>query len=440
MPPGVYRVTQLLSSLVELLPIGTNLGLFHLLWMLSSGRLLESRGAVIPGLAALGLTPPAIRRAWAALAYGDWETARLVTRWQQQVQAEGRWQPQQHGGYRPVACDLVGFFRPRLQGCATSHYHPAAGKALPAIPVGIAARVGGVGDQRLAIPCLLLRADPQEPSEAALQGRLLTATGQALAADEVLVCDAGFPLTQVLEAGVPRFLVRGAKNFTARQAHLPEYQGKGRPHSYGNVVRPLPRTYKGRTITATPFDREETWQEGGCLLKAYFFENLVARDGKPGDPTFTCIVIHDPRYSEPLLLLTNLAISGAVARALYQHRWPIEQVPLVGKQMLGAQRQYLFAPESRQRLPELALLASSILSYAAATSPAIPTGFWDRAARPTAGRLRRVLWRVSFSDLGALPARIREKASPTAHLPKGVAAHRRQKRGTPSGEPIPLAA
>lgn len=440
MPPVVYRVTQLLSSLVEPLPIGTNLGLFHLLFMLASGRLLESRGAVIPGLAALGLTPPAIRRAWAALAYGDWETARLVTGWQQQVQAEGWWQPRQHGGYRPVACDLVGFFRPRLQGCATSHYHSGAGKALPAIPLGIAARVGGVGEQRLAIPCVLLRADPKEPSEAALQRRLLTAAGQALAEREVLVCDAGFPLTQLLEAGVPRFLVRGAKNFTARRAHLPQYPGKGRPYAYGNVVRPLSRTYKGRTIAATPFDREETWHEGGCLLKAYYFENLVARDGKPGDPTFTCIVIHDPRYKEPLLLLTNRSISGAVALSLYQDRWSIEQVPLVGKQLLGAQRQYLFAPESRQRLPELSLLASSILSYAAATSPAIPTGFWDRAPRATAGRLRRVLCRMSLFELGALPARMRKKASPTAHLPKGVAGHRRQKRVTPIPEPLPLAA
>jgi hypothetical protein len=440
MPSGVYRFAHLLSSLVAPLPIGTNLALFHLLFMLGSGRLLESRGAVIPGLAALGLTPPAVRRAWAALAYGDWETARLVTGWQQWVHAEGRWQPQQYGGYRPVACDLVGFFRPRLQGCATAHYHPVAGKALPAIPLGIAARVGAVGEQRLAIPGVLLRADPQEPSEAALQRRLLTATGEALAEQEVLVCDAGFPLTQVLQAGVPRFLVRGAKNFTARRAHLPEYKGKGRPHAYGNVVRPLSRTYQGRTIAATPFDREETWQEGGCILKAYFWERLVARDGKPGDPTFSCLVIHDPRYNEPLLVLTNLSISGAVALALYHDRWPIEQLPLVGKQLLGAQRQSLFAPESRQRLPELTLLASAILSYGAATSPAIPTGFWDRAPRPTAGRLRRVLSRVTISELGGLPGRLRKKASPTAHLPKGVAGHRRQKRVTPLTEPLPLAA
>ncbi len=440
MPSVVYRLTQLLSSLVEPLPIGTNLGLFHLLFVLASGRLLESRGAVIPGLAAFGLPPPAVRRAWAALAYGNWETTHLVTCWQQHVEAEGRWQPREYDGYRPVACDLVGFFRPRLQGCATRHYHPAAGQALPAIPVGIAARVGEVGEQRLAIPCVLLRADPDDPSEAALQRRLLTATGQALAEPEVLVCDAGFPLLQVLAAGVPRFLVRGAKNFTARRAHLPEYQGKGRPYTYGNVVRPLPRLYKGRTIAATPCDREETWHQDGYILKACFWENLVARDGKPGDPTFICIVIQDPRYHEPLLVLTNLSIGGAVALALYQHRWPIEQVPLVGKQLLGAQRQYLFAPESRQRLPELALLASSILSYGAATSPAIPTGLWDRAPRATAGRLRRALSRVSFSELGALPARLREKASPTAHLPKGVAGHRRRKRIPPTTAPLPLAA
>jgi hypothetical protein len=440
MPAVVYHLTQFLSSLVEPLPIGTNLGLFHLLWMLISGRLLESRGAVLPGLAALGLAPPAVRRAWAALANGHWETAHLVTGWEQRVQAEGGWQARQHGGYRPVACDLVGFFRPRLQGCVTRHYRAAAGKALPAMVVGIAARVGAVGQQRLAIPCRLLRPDPLEPSEAALQRRLLAETGQELAENEVLVCDGGFPLSQLLEAGVPRFVVRGAKNFTARRAYRPAYRGKGRPCAYGEVVRPLPRTYKGRTIAATPPDREETWQEEGTRLRACFWDSLVLRDGKPGEPPFTCILIHDPRYPEPLLLLTNLALGGAVALALYQDRWPIEQVPLSGKQMLGAHRQYVFAAESRQRLPEMALLAGSILSYLAASSPAVPTGFWDRRPRPTPGRLRRVLAQAPFPEVAALPARMRKKRSPTAHLPKGVAGHRRQRRDTPALQPLPLAA
>jgi len=39
-----------------------------------------------------------------------------------------------------------------------------------------------------------------------------------------------------------------------------------------------------------------------------------------------------------------------------------------------------------QRLPELALMAGSILSFLAATAPATPTGFWDRKPKRTPGR------------------------------------------------------
>lgn len=64
----IYRINDFLSRVVADVPIGTNLGLFPLLWMLLSGRLLHSRGAVIPGLADCGLPAAAVRRAWAALA------------------------------------------------------------------------------------------------------------------------------------------------------------------------------------------------------------------------------------------------------------------------------------------------------------------------------------------------------------------------------------
>ena len=165
MSPIVYRMNSVLSHVVQRVPVGTNLGLFHLLWTLLSGRLLLSRGAVIPGLAALGLAEEAIRRAWAALAYGTWQTAQLLASWEQLVREEQAFRAHQYGGYRPVACDLVGFFRPRLRDCATKHYSSAAGKALPAIVLGIAARVGTVGTQRLAVPCLLVRGESTETSE-----------------------------------------------------------------------------------------------------------------------------------------------------------------------------------------------------------------------------------------------------------------------------------
>src|SRR5829696_104011 len=57
MPATVYRVATVLCALVAGVPVGTNLGLVLVLWMLLTGRLLATRGAVIPGLNALGLTP-----------------------------------------------------------------------------------------------------------------------------------------------------------------------------------------------------------------------------------------------------------------------------------------------------------------------------------------------------------------------------------------------
>ena len=182
MSPIVYRMNGVLSHVVQRAPVGTNLGLFHLLWMLLSGRLLLSRGAVIPGLAALGLAAEAVRRAWAALAYGKWHAAQLLEAWEQLVREEQAFHAHQYGGYRPVACDLVGFFRPRLQDCSTKHYSSTAGKALPAIPLGIAARVGTVGTQRLAVPCLLVRGEPTDTSETDLQTRLLQRANERLAA------------------------------------------------------------------------------------------------------------------------------------------------------------------------------------------------------------------------------------------------------------------
>src|SRR5215813_12490964 len=444
MSPIVYRMNHVLARVVQRVPIGTNLGLFHLLWMLLSGRLLLSRGAVIPGLAALGLAEEAVRRAWAALAYGKWQVAQLLEAWTHLVREEQAFHAHQYGGYRPVACDLVGFFRPRLQDCPTKQYPSAAGKALPAIPLGIAAHVGTVGSQRLAVPYLLVLGEATDSSEADLQCRLLQRATEQLAVDEALVCDRGFPLRQLHEVGVPRYVVRAPVNFTARRATLPAYQGKGRKPVRGALVRPLPRTYKGRTITATPPDRRDTWQlhigRTSLVLHAEFWDNLVCANARPGAPTFSTVLIHDPRFDEPLLLNTTLPLTGAHLQAFYRDRWPVEGLPLTAKQMLGAARQFVFAPESRQRLPELALLAGAILMYSAATQPALPTGFWDRAPKPTSGRLRRLLAAVDCADLQGLPEQLRKKSSPTAHLPKGVLGHRRQRKERAVRYDMPLAA
>ena len=414
----------------QALPIGTNLALLHFLWMLASGRLLPSRGAIFPALQATGLPVAAIRRAWAAFWVGAWELATLLQSWEAYVQQQGRWQPHQYEGYYPKAVDLTPFWRPTLKGCRTKHSHPAAGKALPAIVLGLVARVGSVNGQRVALLVEVVRADPTDPSEASLQAQVVQSTATKLADDEIPVFDAGSRIRELQAAKLPRYVVRMAKNSTARRNVLPEYKGHGRHPEYGEIVRPLARTYKGKTIPSTPPDRMETWTEGEIAFRAKFWDNLVLPDVKvhPDNPTFTVVSIYDPRYRTPWLLACPLALSGVSLRGLYRDRWPVEQVPLAAKQMLGAGRQFVFAPESQQRLPELALFAGSMVTYLAATLPATPTGFWDRQPKPAPGRLRRVLARMPFPESFPLPERIRRKASVVDHLPKGILGHRRKKQ------------
>src|SRR5215831_422027 len=423
----VYRISALLSVILADVPVGTNLGLFWLLWALISGRFLLSRGAVFPALADGGLPADAVRRSGAALAYGRWAIQTLVQAWHQVVQQEGRWHAHRYEGFRPVACDLVGFFRPHLRGCVGKHYQSGADKGLPAIVFAVVAAVGSVGKVRLPLLRLVLRADPSDGSEAALQRRAIRQAGATLQADEVLVVDAGFGVADLLIEGVPRFVARVARNFTARCNVLPAYKGRGRRPSYGLRVRPLPRKHKGKSIAATPPDTTAQWVVAGRIVRAHVWNDLVLATAKPGAATFRCVVLHDPHYQEPLVVATNLPISAYAVWCLNRDRWPVEQLPLTAKQMLGAHRAFVFGGESRHRLPELGLLAGNVLTYVAATTAAVATGFWDRYCRPTCGRLRRVLLRVDFSEIPVPEGELRKKASVTAHLPKGVQGHRRQK-------------
>jgi hypothetical protein len=269
-----------------------------------------------------------------------------------------------------------------------------------------------------------------DPSEGRLWDVMLRRVGRTLAADEVAVIDAGVKLGAVQRACVSRYVLRLASNFTARRNYPAPAKSRGRPPLYGERIRPLARTYRGREIPATSPDRTVTWQEEGRTLRADLWDDLVLPDTKPAanNDTFSVYAIYDPQYSKPWLLATPLPLSAAAVRAIYQDRWPVEQIPLSAKQILGAQRQFVHAAESIQRLPELALLAGSILSFLAATMPAQPTGFWDRHPRRTPGRFRRLLHGQDFPHSYPLPERIRKKASRTDHLPKGILGHRRKKR------------
>jgi hypothetical protein len=197
--------------------------------MLVSGQLLLSRGAILPGLAQLGLPDRAVRRAWQALGQGGWSSGPLLVNWETAVGRGGQWQVRYHGGYCAVAIDTTGFSRPRLQNCPSKHYDHQAGQALPAVVLGSIGRGGQVGKQRLRLPLALLRVDPAQPQEEGLIQALITCAKERLKPQDVLVSDGGFALAALLSAKMPRYVAKQARNMPARREQPPEYAGTGRP-------------------------------------------------------------------------------------------------------------------------------------------------------------------------------------------------------------------
>jgi hypothetical protein len=364
--------------------------------------------------------------------YGVWHSGELIEAWAQYVSGQGQWQEHQHEGYRGVAVDLTAFWRPRLKGWLGKHFHTIAGRALPAVSFGVVVRIGQVGRQRVPLLKSLVRTDPQNPSEADLISRLLRQVGQDLAPAEVALFDAGFKVAALQAAQIKRAVVRLAANVTARRNYPAPYKGRGRRPVYGPIIRPLARTYKGRTIPASPADFSQTFEYEGRTIKVNGWYDLILPGVVPGpdNDTFDIYLFEDPLYQTPLLLATTLRLRPATSLALYQDRWPVEQVPLAAKHMIGAHRQFVFAVQSCQRWPELALIVGSILTYLAAALPPIPTGFWDKQPKATPGRLRRLLARIDFPEDYPFEPQLRKKRAVTDHLPTGVAAHRRTKAVT----------
>lgn len=405
--------------------------------MLVSGALLPSRGAIFPALKSIGLDDAATRRAWAAFRKGVWQMPAILMLWREHVKTLPGWQEHRYEGYLPVTIDVTAFWRPTLKNCPGKHYHPAANRALPAVIVGIVGEVGEINGQRLALPRAFERVHPKDNSEKRLWEEMLKNAQKGLKPDEIAAIDAGMKISDLQEAGIARFVLRLAINFTARRNYLPEHV-LGRKPTYGALVRPLPRKHTGKTLEATQPDENYVWVENGHEIRVEIWRKLILNKVVPGEniQTFDVYAFYDPAFDQPWLLATPVALKSESVRAIYKDRWPVEQIPLSAKQMVGAHRQFVHNPESVQRLPELALLAGSILSFLAATFPAMPTGFWDRKPKRTPGRFRRQLAGKPFPKDTVFSGQLREKHSVTAHLPKGFLA-RRPKTGAVASVAVP---
>jgi hypothetical protein len=404
MTTASQRTVQVLEQIVKVVPVGTNLALLQLMWAMITGSFLSSRGAIHSALARTGFRPGEIRRSWRALRWGKWHIDEFVQRFRQQVEQTGQWQTHEYGGYRPVAVDTTAYWRPRLQGWPGKLYRQLAGKAMTGIGFGLIADVGQVDEQRLPLIRAMVRGHDAAESEMTLKERTVTKAARLLKENEVLLHDGGISLAQLQAVGAARFVVRLGTNCTARRPYLPLYKGKGRRPSRGILVRPLTRKWKDRLLAATRPDVTTTFDFQERTITAYGWHQLMRADLKVADDhqRFSIWVFADPLFKSPLVLGTNLSVAAEVIFNLYLDRWPVEQIPLVAKQLLGCQRQFVFAHTSCWRLGELAFLVGNILTWLAILLPPQPTGYWDRHPKKRRGGYAGSWPRLFFQKISFL--------------------------------------
>ena len=380
MSTASVKTIQIMRQIVNELPVGTNLALLHLMWAMVSGAFLESRGAVHGALQAAGFDDEEVSRGWQALRSGVWSIEELIQRWREIVVDEGQWQVRSFEGYKPIGVDTTNFRRPRLKKGGGKFYHHLTQRAVTGIGVGVVTEVGQVDGHRIPLLREIIAPKPGAENDKGLKQYALQRVGRTLASDEVIIHDAGAKISDMQECEVPRFVIRMAANCTVRRNILPEPAKRGRRPEYGQLLRPLARTWKDRTLAATPPDSRKHFRFEGRLIEVLIWYDVVSADQKVdlANKTFDLFVFIDPLYENPMILATNIKAKPQTLRSLYIDRWPVEQPPQTTKQMIGLQRQYVSHPVSCKRLPHLGLLVGNILTYLAAVLPPIPTGFWDR--------------------------------------------------------------
>jgi len=165
----------------------------------------------------------------------------------------------------------------------------------------VVGKVGEINGQRIALPQAFERVHPKDPRETRLWDDILKNIHKTLAADEIVVVDAGVKVRNLQTAGINRYVVHLANNFTARRNVLPEYSGVGRIPIYGELIRPLERKYKNKTLAASLPDETQSWNENGRTLRAEIWRNLTLPDCAPDthNQTFDVYAVYDPSFDTP---------------------------------------------------------------------------------------------------------------------------------------------
>lgn len=444
-----YQVQDAIEQMVTTLPKGTDLGICDVISAMYSGYFVESGGGIMPAVDQYlsrfiddeEERAARSRRAAKAVTYGQLNLAEMVAGLKAKVEAEGKWQATKVQGYHLKPVDMTAYKRARVKGLQSKTYDSGADKAVAGVPYGIMGTTGRVGGQRVAILDLLVCGDTSQNEPSTELEKVYKQVGNKLSEADLALFDAGFSLIDAVRHGVNQCVLRLAKNctFGKTPGKIPSRTATKGPEPsrhQAEVMRPLARQHGGKLLPGSaPTQTQTVVDEAGVVTKievwspVYFLERHLDRveddklKGKLRQKPLQVVAIYHPDFKDPLLLGTPvLALAAASMPAIYPERWPIEGIPQAGKYILsgGGGRHYVHHPTAITRLPALTMIFGSLLKYLAATLPPIRSGFWDRAVKPTYGRLLKHLKKVGLP----LSSQLSKKASVTAHLPKGYAAIR----------------
>jgi hypothetical protein len=447
--PIHYQVQQAIEQMVNSLPKGTDLGMCDVISALFSGYFVESGGGIMPALEHYlsdfiedeQERAARSRRGAKAVTYGQMNLEELLDELKRMVLADGRWQPTIVQGYQLKPVDMTAYKRRRVKTLKSKAYDSHVGRAVPGVTFGMMGATGTVGEQRVAILEMLVcgNTDKNEPSQE--MERVYKQVAKRLETRDLALFDAGFSLIDALRHGVENCVLRLAKNctFGKTPGKIPPRTSKKGPtpsRHQAEIVRPLSRKHGDNILSASAADRSITMlDEDGKEVKMAIWSRLYLLErhlDRVEDEKLKAqlrkvpvqvVVIEHPDFAEPLVLGTPvLELTAESLQSVYRERWPIEGIPQTGKYLLsgGGGRHYVHHPTALTRLPALTMIFGSLLKYLAATFPPIRSGFWDRAVKPTYGRLVKHLKKVGLP----LSSQLSKKASVTAHLPCGYEAVR----------------
>lgn len=439
--------------MVSSLPKGTDLGLCDVMSAMLSGYFIESGGGLMPAVEQYlsqyvydeKERAARSRRAAKAVTYGQYNLNEMLGELNTIVKGSGKWKPTTVQGYQLKPVDMTAYKRSRVKTVKSKMYDSDAGQAVSAVTYGLMGTTGRVDGQRVALLEMLVcgAIDQNKPSQE--MKKVYQKVADLMTAQDIALFDAGFSLIDAVIHGIRQCVVRLAKNctFGRKPGMIPvrtSAKGPAPSRHQADIVRPLVRQHGQKNVARTQPDKivtfvNESEQEVKIEIwyPVYFLERHLDRleDDAKGKHhkeklrkvPLKVVAIYHPDYDDPLLLgtpVTQLEPESLVA--IYPERWPIEGIPQTGKYLLsgGGGRHYVHHQQAVTRLPALTMIFGSLFKYLAATAPPMRTGFWDRAVKPTYGRLAKYLKKVGLP----LSSQLFKKASVTAHLPLGYEAIR----------------